>query len=263
MNEGNNTNQLYAMASAAKQTLGARELTALADAGYFNGDTLKACEDEAIVAYVPLPDRTGRLKDENRFNHQAFTSDAKINVYRCSNGALLRPCRGLKQNHGKSYIRYVSRTSDCGLCPLRNRCLSAKGERRTIYRWAEEAVLERHRARMQSAVAGGMMRRRSALAEHPFGTLKCRAGYRHFLVRGFEKVRGEWSLMALCYNFTRVLNIIGFDRLRAHLVARQPRTCRDQMLLPFARPRAALMRPSSAIRRLIRQFSSQIVPNCA
>ncbi len=47
------------------------------------------------------------------------------------------------------------------------------------------------------------------------GTLKCRAGYRHFLVRGFNKVRGEWSLMALCYNFTRVLNILGFERFLA------------------------------------------------
>ena len=65
-----------------------------------------------------------------------------------------------------------------------------------------------------------MMRRRAALAEHPFGTLKCRAGYRHFLVRGFDKVRGEWSLMALCYNFTRVLNILGFDRFLARLARR-------------------------------------------
>jgi hypothetical protein len=59
--------------------------------------------------------------------------------------------------------------------------------------------------------ASDLMRRRSAIVEHPFGTLKCRAGYRHFLVRGFDKVRGEWSLMALCYNFTRVLNILGFE----------------------------------------------------
>ena len=61
------------------------------------------------------------------------------------------------------------------------------------------------------------MRRRSAIVEHPFGTLKCRAGYQHFLVRGFNKVRGEWSLMALCYNFTRVLNILGFDRFVAYM----------------------------------------------
>ena len=63
--------------------------------------------------------------------------------------------------------------------------------------------------------ASELMRRRSAIVEHPFGTLKCRAGYRHFLVRGFDKVRGEWSLMALCYNFTRVLNILGFEGFAA------------------------------------------------
>ena len=37
------------------------------------------------------------------------------------------------------------------------------------------------------------------------------------LLRGFDKVRGEWSLMALCYNFARVLNIIGFDTFIAQL----------------------------------------------
>jgi hypothetical protein len=87
--------------------------------------------------------------------------------------------------------------------------MSPKASRRTIGRWEHEDVLERHRVRMQGAA--DLMRRRSGIVEHPFGTLKCRAGYRHFLVRGFDKVRGEWSLMALCYNFTRVLNILGFE----------------------------------------------------
>ena len=70
--------------------------------------------------------------------------------------------------------------------------------------------------------ADAQMRRRAELVEHPFGTLKCRAGYRHFLVRGFDKVRGEWSLMALCYNFSRVLSILGLDRLMAYLTSRHP-----------------------------------------
>ena len=68
--------------------------------------------------------------------------------------------------------------------------------------------------------ADAPMRRRAELAEHPFGTLKCRAGYRHFLVRGFNKVRGEWSLMALCYNFSRVLKIVGLDNLIAYFAKR-------------------------------------------
>jgi hypothetical protein len=99
---------------------------------------------------------------------------------------------------------------------LKGRCLSPKAVTRTICRWEHEDVLERHRARVQGAA--DLMRRRSGIVEHPFGTLKCRAGYRHFLVGGFNKVRGEWSLMALCYNFTRVLNILGFEGLVAAVV---------------------------------------------
>ncbi len=77
-----------------------------------------------------------------------------------------------------------------------------------------EDVIERHQLRMREA-GQDMMRRRKALAGHPFGPLKCRAGYRHFLLRGFERVRGEWRLMALCCNFTRVLRIVGFKRWMA------------------------------------------------
>jgi len=70
---------------------------------------------------------------------------------------------------------------------------------REIERWADEDVIERHRARMR-ATGKDMMRRPQSVGRTPLCTLKCRAGYRHFLVRGFDKVRGEWSLMALCYN---------------------------------------------------------------
>src|SRR5882724_1063610 len=50
VNEGNDTGQLHAMAAAAKAALGVEALTAVADAGYFNGETLKACEEAAITA---------------------------------------------------------------------------------------------------------------------------------------------------------------------------------------------------------------------
>jgi len=40
------------------------------------------------------------------------------------------------------------------------------------------------------------------------------------LSRGFGKVCGEWSLMALCCNFTCVLSIIGIDRFVAYMAKR-------------------------------------------
>jgi hypothetical protein len=223
VNDGNDTGQLHTMAKAAKEELGAQTLTVLADTGYYNGNALKACEEDGIVAYVPQAKRTARLEAQDRITHEEFVYDAEANVDRCPAGKCLTPGDGRKINTGgRVEIRYTSRKADCDACPLRSRCLSAKTPTRTIYRWEHEDVLERHRSRMKDAKA--QMRRRAELAEHPFGTLKCRAGYRHFLVRGFDKVRGEWSLMALCYNFSRVLNIVGLDRLVAFFAERAGRS---------------------------------------
>ena len=216
VNDSSDVGQLHAMAKAAKDVLEAEALQVLADEGYYSSLELKACEDDGITAYVPVPEGNGLLKKKGRFSLKDFSYDPAANAYRCPAGELLRPMEGHWQNaSGRTEIRYASSTKICGACQLKVRCLSPKASRRTIGRWEHEDVLERHRTRMQGA--GDLMRRRSAIVEHPFGTLKCRAGYRHFLVRGFNKVRGEWSLMALCYNFTRVLNILGFERFVAFM----------------------------------------------
>jgi transposase len=223
VNDGNDTGQLHTMAKMAKEALGVETLTAVADSGYYHSNALKACEDSGIVAYVPEVDRTGRLGEERITRHQ-FIYDRENDVYRCPAGQLLRPTKGRKINTGgRVEIRYTSREGDCRVCLLRGRCLSDRTPARTVWRWEHEVVLERHRERMKNAQA--QMRRRAELAEHPFGTLKCRAGYRHFLVRGFNKVRGEWSLMALGYNFCRVLNILGISMLVAFLRKRAENSC--------------------------------------
>src|SRR6266403_253046 len=214
VNDSSDVGQLHAMAKAAKDALEAEALHVLADEGYYNSLELKACEDDGIVAYVPPSEGNGKLEKQRRFSRKDFSYEATADAYRCPAGASLYPMKGRFQNtSGRIEIRYASRKAICDTCQLRARCLSRKATTRIISRWEHEDVLERHRARMQGA--GELMRRRSAIVEHPFGTLKCRAGYRHFLVRGFNKVRGEWSLMALCYNFTRVLNIMGFERFVA------------------------------------------------
>jgi transposase len=218
VNDSSDVGQLHAMAKAAKDALGAEALQALADEGYYSSLELKACEDDGIVAYVPVPEGTGRLEKQGRFSRKDFSYDTGADAYRCPAGELLRPMEGRWQNaSGRIEMRYASRKAICDTCRLRSLCLTKKASQRIVYRWEHEDVLERHRARMQGADADKLMRRRFALVEHPFGTIKCRAGYRHFLVRGFNKVRGEWSLMALCYNFTRVLNIMGFERFVACL----------------------------------------------
>ena len=210
VNDSSDVGQLHAMAKAAKEALDAEALQALADEGYYSSTELKACEDDGIKAYVPVPKGNRQIEKKGRFSLKDFSYDPAADAYRCPAGEPLRPMEGRWENtSGRTEIRYASSAKTCKACPLKARCLSPTASRRTIGRWEHEDVLERHRARMRDA--SELMRRRSGIVEHPFGTLKCRAGYRHFLVRGLDKVRGEWSLMALCYNFTRVLNILGFE----------------------------------------------------
>jgi len=244
VNDSSDVGQLHAMAKAAKDALQAEALQVLADEGYYSSLQLKACEDDGITAYVPVPQGIGQLK-KGRFTLKHFSYDPAGDAYRCPAGALLRPMERRWQNaSGRIEIRYASSTKTCRTCPLSARCLSPKASLRTIARWEHEDVLDRHRARMQDA--GDLMRRRAALAEHPFGTIKCRAGYRHFLVRGFDKVRGEWSLMALCYNFTRVLNILGFEGFVAG------------MAKAFRSPLAARPAPVGCLQLLLDAFSTNI-----
>jgi Transposase DDE domain len=258
VNDGNDTGQLYEMARAAKEGLGAETLQAVADTGYYNGAAVKECEEAGIVPYVPEPKRTGGLEGKGRFTHEEFSYDAEADVYRCPAGALLRPMNGLKTNTGgRLEIRYVSRKSACNTCHLRQQCLSQKSNRRTIYRWQHEAVIERPRARMKDA--GGVMRQRACLVEHPFGTLKCRAGYRHFLVRGFAKVRGEWSLMALCYNLARVLNILGCDGFVAFFASR---TAENAMFRVLRAVTLAIAGATASIRGFAAKFGQNSAIIC-
>jgi transposase len=244
---------LHAMANAAKEVLEVTSLQVLADAGYYNSADLKACEDDGIEAYVPPFEGNGILEKQGRFSLKDFSYDAAADAYRCPAGELLRPTKKRFTNtSGRVEIRYLSRKAICGACPLKARCLAPKAAQRSIGRWEHEDVIERHRARMQSADAADLMRRRSGIVEHPFGTIKCRAGYRHFLVRGFDKVRGEWSLMALCYNFTRVLNILGFERFVACMVAK--------MLLVHEHARVAALH---CIQLALKAFRAQIFSSFA
>ena len=255
VNDGNDTGQLYEVAEAAKQALGVETLQAVADTGYYNGATLKECEEGGIVAYVPPPKRTGGLEEQGRFTHEAFNYDAEADVYRCPAGAVLRPMNGFKTSPaGRQDVRYVSLKSICKACHLREQCLGQKSDKRAVYRWQHEEVIDRHRERMKEA--GALMRKRACLVEHPFGTLKCRAGYRHFLVRGFDKVRGEWSLMALCYNLARAINILGFDGFVAFFANRAA----DRVILCVLRPVTLAIRRATAS---MKHFSAKLGQNSA
>ena len=65
-NVGHDRGQLSGMANSAREAMGAKELTVLADRGYFHGEQIRACEQACIQALVLKPLTSGS-KAEGRF----------------------------------------------------------------------------------------------------------------------------------------------------------------------------------------------------
>ena len=216
--DGTDTHQLAGMLVEAKRRLGVEQLTGLADGGYYESMELKRCEDEDITVYMPIPDKSSGIRGRGRYSLDEFTYDAGGDCYHCPQGKRLTPSAKPRVRGTKRYIVYTSRSVDCRTCLMRKRCISEKAQVRLIQRWEHQEVLERHKRRMERG--GEKIGKRGRIVEHPFGTLKVRNGFHQFLMRGLEKCRGEFSLMTLTYNFTRVLNILGVERFREYCAGR-------------------------------------------
>lgn len=224
--DGNDVHQLAPMLEQAQSLLQSENLTGLADSGYYEGHQLKTCEDQNITVYVAIPDKSKAIAAKGRFTREQFSYDPEQDCYRCPQGNPLTASGKAHQKNGKWLTCYKSKAADCSQCPLREQCLTEKAAIKQIQRWEHEAVIERHQQRMGQKP--GIMKKRGALAEHPFGVLKHRAGMNHFLMRGLEKCRGEFSLMVLGYNFTRLLNILDVDTLRDYCARRPENRLRNE-----------------------------------
>jgi len=207
-NEGTDVQQLASVASEAKETLAVDKLEVVADPGYYNNAEVSLCVEKNITPYIRKAD-TSANSARGLYAKKDFTYDPEKDVYRCPAGAELTH-RFNTYELGRS-LRYY-RARDCAQCPLKSKCTRNQGHR-TITREEDEGLMEAMVARVQAQPE--KMRLRKALVEHPFGTIKRWFGYTYFLMKGLDKVRGEWTLITLCYNLKRVLNIVTFDELMA------------------------------------------------
>jgi transposase len=204
-NDGIDRDKLSSMATQARQAMGIKDLTAVADRGYFKSEEILACHEAGIGVIVPKT-VTSNATAHGRFGRADFIYDAEHDEYRCPAGERLI-WRFSAIEKGLKLHRYWS--SHCQTCALKAQCTPSN--QRRISRWEHEAVLEAMQTRLDHAPE--MMRVRRQTAEHPFGTIKSWMGASHFLTRTLERVGTEMSLHVLAYNLKRVMKLLGTGAL--------------------------------------------------
>lgn len=210
---GSDRGLLVQMAKQARAAIGGDEIAIIADRGYYGGEQLLECANNAITTYVPKPLTSSGTK-RGFFIKQDFIYDAKTDAYTCPAGQQLT--KGAHRSDRQSAeVNFYRNLTACPTCHLKARCTTEKLRR--IRRWEHESVLDDVERRLEEKVDAMKIRR--STVEHPFGTLKAWMGYTHFLTKTRKKVSTEMSLHVLAYNFKRVLNIMGIGPLMATLKA--------------------------------------------
>ena len=207
--KGIDLDQLYPLSIQAKEATGNKKIKVAADAGYYNPKEIKKCVDEGIDVYVPIPDKQKQQKDKGMFARDAFVYDEAKDCYICPNHEILKRKETIYERNGIKRFMYRNVNSVCKVCSIRQQCLPNTTPAKRLWRWEHEALIDNHRTKMQTRKAKIMIKQRAALAEHPFGTIKQKLGWSHFLVGGKTKVAGENALIMVTYNFRRLLNLIG------------------------------------------------------
>ncbi len=204
-NVGSDRSQLSRMAREAKAVLDVERLDAVADRGYYNGNEIRACEQDGIAAYLPKP-RTSPNKAKGQFDRAVFKYVEPDDEYECPAGERLI-YRFTRTEANKEIRRYW--TSACPNCAIKAQCTD--GDYRRVSRWVHADVVERAQVRLDSRP--DLMQRRRSTVEHPFGTIKSWMGSTHFQTKTIPKVSTEMSLQVLAYNMKRAINLLGTQKI--------------------------------------------------
>lgn len=204
-NVGHDRDQLASMAEHAREATGIKDLSVVADRGYFSGTEILACDEVGITAYVPRP-LPSTSKADGRFGKPDFIYIAGDDEYRCPAGQRLIKRFTTVEAEMTLHVYW---SSACPRCPIKAQCTNSPYRR--VRRWEHEAVIDGMQERLDRQPDKMQVRRQTA--EHPFGTLKSWMGATHFLTKTLGRVKTEMSLHVLAYNLKRMMRILGPEAL--------------------------------------------------
>ena len=203
----NDINALHNVASEVMRTLEVTAITVLADKGYHNGSELQKCETSAITTLVAYRDNED--SDKFIYNKETDSYTCPQNQTLTTSGTWHNKKKGNRQVDTKIY-----RTSACKTCAFKSGCTKRAGGRE-IERSQYQDTVDINNKRVDENKA--LYKRRQAIIEHPFGTIKRSWGYTYTLVKGIKKVNAEIALIYLTYNIRRSVSLLGVEELLRRL----------------------------------------------
>jgi len=210
----NDSKAMGKMVLRTKTILGHTGFTSLYDKGYHTGSEFQKAADLGIEVMVAIPTVAANAPN-HAYNVENFEYNSEGDFYICPQGKELHTTGTLHEAKTYSFKRYTTR--DCMSCPVKSECTKAKygkGIQRSEY----QEYINSNKERIQSNP--NYYRRRQAIVEHPYGTIKRQWGFSYIMTKKtMKRASADVGLMFVVYNLRRILNLIGIETFRSYLLA--------------------------------------------
>ena len=209
VNENNDLHQFADQIEQAHETLGKQCDTACGDAGYADVNELEKIDSQGVKVIVPSAKQAEKVERSDPFDKAHFKYDKANDRYICPEGKVL----GYSHTETKKRQRtYRAGGSVCRKCKSFKDCTTNQ-RGRTITRLLHEELKLKLEAQYEQPQCQEVYKLRKQKVELPFGHIKHNLNVNGFLLRGFEGVRAEASILSSCFNIARMISIVGVTGL--------------------------------------------------
>jgi len=209
VSKNNDLSQFADQIDQANETVEEKCEVACADSGYADTEELEKIDKRGIKVIVPSQ-RQASKKEPKPFDKVNFQYDSQKDCYICPQGHVLRYTHFDKRKKHKSYV--ISDKYICLKCCYFGECTKSKYGRKVIRLHNEETRLKLE-AQYEEPQSQEIYKLRMQRVELPFGHIKRNLKVNAFLLRGLNGVKAEMSLLASCFNISRMITILGVEGL--------------------------------------------------
>jgi hypothetical protein len=205
VNENNDLHQFAEQIEQAHETLGKKCRTACGDAGYADVNELEKIDSQGVKVIVPSAKQAEKVKRSDPFDKAHFKYDKADDCYICPEGKVL----GYSHTDAQRRRRiYRAGGPVCRECKFFKDC-TTNPRGRTINRLLHEELKKKLEVQYEQPQCREVYKLRKQKVELPFGHIKHNLRVSGFLLRGFEGVRAEASILSSCFNIARMITIVG------------------------------------------------------
>jgi transposase len=209
VNENTDHQQFADQIDQANEVLGKKCDTACADCGYAVVEELEKIDKQGIEVVVPSQ-RQAEGKQPDAFDASNFAYDRENDCYICPQGNVL-PLKNIERKRRRKV--YLAGKATCSRCEHFGTCTTNRKHGRKVTRLLKEDLRQKLERQYELPENQEVYKLRKERVEHPFGHIKHNLGVSGFLLRGLAGVKAEFSIMASCFNITRMIGLVGVEGL--------------------------------------------------